>query len=64
MIGAFRFMPTTVVGGSARTKVFLVEQAGKQRWVVIRQIAGHDPQYRVGGRIPGYGRVIAIKEGM
>jgi hypothetical protein len=39
------------------TKTFKVERKGKQTWVVIRQMP-HDPQYKVGSRIPGYGKVV------
>jgi len=43
-------------------KQFTVEtKSGKTLVVVIRQ-AAHDPQYRVGSRIPAYGKVIAIRE--
>lgn len=43
-------------------KTFLVvKRNGKQIWVVIRQEA-HDPQYVIGSRIPGYGRVIEVRE--
>lgn len=41
------------------TKKFQVEKKGKLSWVVIRQLA-HDPQYRIGSIIPGYGKVVAI----
>jgi hypothetical protein len=41
------------------TKTFQVERNGKQTWVVIRQLP-HDTQYKVGSRIPGYGKVVAL----
>jgi hypothetical protein len=41
-------------------KTFKVERGGKQAWVVIRQMA-HDTQYKVGSRIPGYGKVVEVK---
>jgi hypothetical protein len=41
------------------TKTFKVERKGKQAWVVIRQMP-HDPQYKIGSRIPGYGKVVEI----
>jgi hypothetical protein len=41
------------------TKTFQVERNGKQTWVVIRQLP-HDTQYKVGSRIPGYGKVVAV----
>lgn len=44
------------------TKEFLVEKKGKQSLVILRQMA-HDPQYKVGSHIPGYGKVVAVKEG-
>lgn len=40
-------------------KTFKVERKGKQTWVVIRQMP-HDPQYTVGSRIPGYGKVVEV----
>ena len=40
-------------------KTFKVERKGKQTWVVIRQMP-HDPQYKIGSRIPGYGKVVEI----
>jgi hypothetical protein len=40
-------------------KTFKVERNGKRTWVVIRQSA-HDPQYKLGSRIPGYGKVVEI----
>ena len=40
-------------------KTFKVERKGKQTWVVIRQLS-HDPQYKIGSRIPGYGKVVEI----
>ena len=43
------------------TKSFLVEKRGKRQWAVIRQ-ASHDPQYRVGSHIPGYGKVVIVVE--
>jgi hypothetical protein len=43
------------------TKTFKVEKKGKQTWVVIRQMP-HDPQYKIGSRIPGYGKVVEISE--
>ena len=42
-------------------KAFVVEKNGKTRVVVIRQLA-HDPQYVVGSRIPGYGKVVEVRE--
>ena len=42
------------------TKTFKVEAKGKQSWVAIRQMP-HDPQYKVGSRIPGYGKVVDDK---
>ena len=41
------------------TKNFKVERKGKQTWVVIRQMP-HDPQYKVGSRIPNYGKVVEV----
>lgn len=41
------------------TKTFKVEKKGIQTWVVIRQMA-HDPQYKIGSRIPGYGKVVGV----
>lgn len=41
-------------------KTFRVEANAKQSWVVIRQMP-HDPQYKVGSRIPGYGKVVGEK---
>jgi len=41
------------------TRTFKVERKGKQTWVVIRQMP-HDPQYKIGSRIPGYGKVVEI----
>jgi hypothetical protein len=40
-------------------KTFKVERKGKQTWVVVRQMP-HDTQYKVGSRIPGYGKVVEI----
>lgn len=42
-------------------KVFQTEKRGKLSWVVIRQ-AAHDPQYKIGSHIPGYGKVVAVRE--
>lgn len=42
-------------------KRFLVEKKGKRTWIVIRQMA-HDPQYRIGSTIPGYGVVVDVAE--
>lgn len=39
------------------TKTFKVERKGKQTWVAVRQMP-HDPQYKVGSRIPGLGKVV------
>lgn len=42
-----------------QNKTFAVlDRSGKTKIVVIRQMA-HDPQYRVGSRIPGIGKVVA-----
>ena len=42
-------------------KSFTVEtKSGKRVVVVIRQMA-HDPQYKIGSRIPGYGKVVEVK---
>lgn len=39
-------------------KKFLVEaKNGKREWRLVRQMA-HDPQYTVGSKIPGLGRVV------
>ena len=43
------------------TKTFKVEHKGKQTWVAIRQMP-HDPQYKIGSRIPGLGKVVAVGE--
>lgn len=41
-------------------KTFQIEtKQGKMIYVVIRQ-AAHDPQYKVGSRIPGYGKVVSL----
>lgn len=40
-------------------KTFKVERRGKQTWVAVRQMP-HDPQYVVGSRIPGLGRVVEV----
>jgi hypothetical protein len=45
---------------STVNKLFLVEKAGRLEWVVLRQMA-HDPQYRVGSRVPGLGRVVQVR---
>jgi len=42
-------------------KKFQVEQRGQLQWVLIRQ-APHDPQYKMGSHIPGYGKVVAVEE--
>lgn len=41
------------------TRKFQVEKRGKRSWILIRQ-APHDPQYKLGSHIPGYGKVVAI----
>ena len=47
------------VMNSADNKTFTVEtKSGKRIVVVIRQMP-HDPQYKIGSRIPGYGKVVA-----
>lgn len=44
-------------------KHFLIElKNGKREWFVIRQMA-HDPQYAVGSKIPGLGRVVSVDHG-
>ena len=45
---------------SNMTKTFKVERKGKQTWVAVRQMA-HDPQYVVGSRIPGLGKVVEVR---
>jgi hypothetical protein len=42
-------------------KKFFVEKRGKKAWVVIRQLP-HDPRYKLGSHIPGYGKVVALQE--
>lgn len=44
------------------TKVFQVEKRNKLQWVVIRQIPGLDPTYKIGSHIPSYGKVVAVRE--
>ena len=44
-----------------QTKKFQVEKRGKRLWVLIRQMP-HDPQYKLGSHIPGYGKVVAVEE--
>ena len=41
-------------------KSFLVEKKGKRQWVTIRQMP-HDPQYKIGSHIPGYGKVVEVR---
>ena len=43
-------------------KKFFVEKNGRKTWVVIRQLP-HDPQYKLGSHIPGYGKVVALDGG-
>lgn len=47
---------------TAVNRSFLVEKKGKQSWVLIRQIPGHDPTYKIGSHIPSYGRVVAVAD--
>lgn len=43
-------------------KSFLIQRNnGKQEWVLIRQ-EPHDPQYKLGSRIPRLGEVIRVKD--
>jgi hypothetical protein len=57
MAGALHYVD---VRGDVMTKTFKVERKGKQTWVVIRQMP-HDPQYAVGSRIPGLGKVVEVR---
>lgn len=42
------------------TKTFKVEtKAGKVLTILLRQMP-HDTQYKVGSRIPGYGKVVEV----
>jgi len=42
-------------------KTFQVEKKGKRVWVVIRQ-SETDPKYKIGSHIPGYGRVVEVRD--
>ena len=42
------------------TKSFQVEQKGKLTWRVVHQ-SPSDPQYKIGSRIPGLGKVVAVE---
>ena len=41
-------------------KTFKVVKNGKERWVIVRQMS-HDPQYSIGSRIPGLGKVVDVR---
>lgn len=45
----------------AMNKTFVVEKKGKRLVVLIRQIPGHDPAYKIGSHIPSYGKVIEVR---
>ena len=46
---------------TSMNKTFLVEKrGGKRTWAVVRQ-APHDPQYKLGSKIPGLGEVVGVQ---
>ena len=42
-----------------RARIFRVNKKRKLSWVIVRQLP-HDPQYKIGSRIPGYGVVVEV----